>query len=128
VPPGPHILLVDDEPDFLNSMVRLLHHTPCRLYTAAGTEEALTIAQNTPLDLLITDYLMPGRDGLELIFAVNRQSPQTGLVLLTAVEKIARARAEIEEMATFDLHFKPLDRDTLMEIFRKYCPGILALD
>jgi len=116
----PHILLVDDEEGFLSSMVRLLHNTPCRLLTAGNAEEALTIFNSNPIDLLITDYLMPGRNGLELIFAVHRQSPETGLVMLTAIEEIETARVEIEQMAIFDLYLKPLDRKTLAAILSKY--------
>jgi len=116
----PHILLVDDEPAFLSSMTRLLRNAPCRLQTAGNADEALEIILDTPVDLLITDYLMPGKNGLELIFAVHRQSPQTGLVMLTAVEQIAKARVEIEEMAIFDLYFKPLTPETLTAILSGY--------
>ncbi len=116
----PHILLVDDEPAFLSSMTRLLRNSPCRLQTASNADEALAITLSTPVDLLITDYLMPGRNGLELIFAVHRQSPETGLVMLTAVEEIAKAKVEIEEMAIFDLYFKPLTTETLTTILTGY--------
>jgi two-component system, NtrC family, response regulator AtoC len=106
------VLVVDDEPGVLfgmQSLLRSLHHEPL---VARSGAEALTQLERA--DLVITDYAMPGMDGLELLGAVRQRDEALPVVLLTAQgsEKIAvravRAGAyeyvtkpfELEEIST----------------------------
>jgi two-component system, response regulator, stage 0 sporulation protein F len=85
-PLPPVIVLVDDEPD-----VRIILHRVLMAVTntydliAVGTgEAALEALERRFAPLLITDYNMPGMNGLELAEAVKAMSPTTVIVLITA--------------------------------------------
>ena len=80
------ILIVDDDPDHL----RLLEHSierycaECEVISAADGHAALKQLGVQPFDLILTDYQMPGMNGLELATAAHRTSPGTPIVLVTA--------------------------------------------
>ena len=80
------ILIVDDEPDFL----RLLEHSialsceGCEVVPVSSGYAALEQIERQPFDLILTDYQMPGMNGLELASVVQRRSPGTPVVLVTA--------------------------------------------
>lgn len=69
------VLLVDDEKMILNGLKRALFGAGWDLYTAEGGEAALTILENEPIDVIISDMLMPGMDGAELLKIVSKQYP-----------------------------------------------------
>jgi CheY-like chemotaxis protein len=81
-----HILVVDDEPAVALLMAGALKLSNRHYYVsiAHSGEEALEMLQRTPVDLLVTDLLMPGIDGLELIRQAQVVSPRTRAILLTA--------------------------------------------
>ena len=92
------ILLVDDEPKFLNSIAarfRLLGFEPL---TATCGEEALAIARKNPVDLAIVDLKMPDMDGLVTITKLKEISPDIKSVLLTAYggKKIEQATEALD--------------------------------
>ena len=80
------ILIVDDDPDLLH----LLEHSiasycaECEVVRASDGHAALEQLDGQPFDLILTDYQMPGMNGLELASTVHRRSPGTPVVLITA--------------------------------------------
>ena len=83
--PPLHVLIVDDEPTvaltLANSLAKL--RTEFVVDTAHSFAEALPQAQRTVYKLLITDYKLPGLNGLDLARAVRCISPETHIVLMT---------------------------------------------
>ncbi|MGC1955137.1 MAG: response regulator [Gammaproteobacteria bacterium] len=79
------ILLVDDEPNFLDAMER--HFRPYRqewtLITAGNGKEALALIQKHPFDLVITDILMPEKEGLEMIRELRRTHPKIRIIAIS---------------------------------------------
>ena len=62
-----HILLVDDEKVFVESMAEVLRTRGFEVETATTGKQALAIVKSSDYDLLVTDLSMPGMDGIELI-------------------------------------------------------------
>ena len=94
----PAIVVVDDEPDVLAILHRLMRDVafPYDIVAVNSAEAALDQVGLYPVPLLITDYNMPGLDGIQLIEAVKAVSPSTRVVLITAYatpELERRARA-----------------------------------
>lgn len=82
--PAKQVLIVDDEITITWLLRETLEQlSNCRIWTAAGGEDALTLCETTSFDLIITDYKMPGMDGLTLAGAIRRLQPYTVIVLLT---------------------------------------------
>ncbi|MEM8964631.1 MAG: response regulator, partial [Acidobacteriota bacterium] len=88
----PVILIVDDEPLFLSSVVDATKpaHPDWTLLTASDGEKALTILRSTQIDLLVTDLKMPKVDGVELLTRLSQLEidlPRTIVVSAYATEE-----------------------------------------
>lgn len=81
-----HILIVDDDERVLFVLSRALHalENGYRVETARSGEEALEKAKARPYDILITDIVMPGMDGVELTEAIRELYPDTVVIWITA--------------------------------------------
>lgn len=80
-----NILFVDDEPNMLASLRRMLHgmRGQWNMSFAQGGEEALAIVARTPQDVIVTDMRMPGMDGGQLLARVQEISPATVRIILS---------------------------------------------
>lgn len=111
------ILCVDDEPNILSSMKRLFRATGHHVMTAEGGEEALTMMETTPADLVISDMRMPGMSGAELLHQVRQRWPRATRLLLTGYADITSTIAAINEGRIHRYITKPWnDEDLLMTV------------
>ncbi len=90
----PIILLVDDDPAALDILHRLLHFL-VRRYEIVAVESgvaALAVIAARPVALVITDFYMPGMNGVQLTGAIKAASPTTRVAIITAydVRDVAR--------------------------------------
>jgi CheY-like chemotaxis protein len=95
----PYLLLVDDDENVLLTMqAGLKMLLDCEIVIATSGEQALQLFDGRPFDLLLTDYKMPGMDGLALAAQVRKSYPQTGIVIITAYfdDRLNEQAAEIE--------------------------------
>jgi HD-like signal output (HDOD) protein len=81
----PHILFVDDETRILGGLRRMLraHRDRWDMAFAESGEDALAIMRSTPCDVIVSDYRMPGMDGVELLQHVRDDYPGTARVILS---------------------------------------------
>ncbi len=87
------ILLVDDEPDILEELSELLLEEGYSVCGATGVDEALALYRTSPnISLVVTDMKMPGKSGLDLIEALQAESPR----MLRYIILSGHAGAEIE--------------------------------
>ena len=86
---GMLVLLVDDDADVLSLTAEMLAELGHRPLIATGGDVALRmLEEEVGIDVLLTDYAMPGMDGLELIEMVTRGWPDTRTVLMTGHAEI----------------------------------------
>ena len=79
------ILIVDDEENVALTLQNMLRKLPrCDIVVATGGEQALQLFEQQPFDLLITDYKMPGMDGITLAARVRQLYPRTAIIMITA--------------------------------------------
>ncbi len=93
------LLIVDDEHEILKALANYLSKL-CDEYivdTASCGADALEKVKQSPYELIITDYMMPTMDGLELAKAVREVSPETKVVLITAYGN-KELHASVEEL------------------------------
>ena len=96
-PPPRTILLVDDEPDILLSIKLLLERSPkgLKVITASSGPEGLEIVRSTHLDLVISDFKMPGMDGIEFLMQTHQLKPEVPRVMFTAYADAELARRAV---------------------------------
>ncbi len=83
------ILIVDDDPGILNSFEVSLASQGYQTMLAKNGQQALKIIKSSikstkPLKLMVTDFLMPGMNGIELILSARKIKPNLEFVLMTA--------------------------------------------
>jgi DNA-binding NtrC family response regulator len=110
--PEPRILIVDDEPDMVDSCARILRRAGHRCLTATDPQRALALLESERPDLLLTDLKMPGFDGLALLRRAHELDPALPVVVITAFATIESAVAAIKEGA-FDYLPKTFSADQL---------------
>jgi len=104
------ILVVDDEELLLDVLVHSLGKLSKKyqIVTARNGQEALAMARETQVDLIITDLRMPGMDGVELTEAIRDLSPRTQVIWLTAYDNRS-ARDEARRLAIYRFLTKPVN-------------------
>jgi CheY-like chemotaxis protein len=82
------ILCVDDNEQSLSIRKVMLETRGYRVVTCASGEEALKVFENGGIDLVLTDLIMPGLDGTELIARIKSISPHTPAILFSGKIRI----------------------------------------
>lgn len=84
----PTILIVDDEPD-IRQAVRLVLEggLRARVLDASSGEQGLAILAQRQVDLIMTDFKMPGMNGVEFMLEARRIAPSAPMILITAFER-----------------------------------------
>lgn len=77
------ILVADDNPEVLSVLRRALEIQGHEVLTVEDGRSALTLLDDEPVDLLITDLNMPELDGIELLLAVRENSPALPIVVVS---------------------------------------------
>jgi serine phosphatase RsbU (regulator of sigma subunit) len=109
----PKVLLVDDDAMILAGLKRQLRRQFC-IETALSGEEALRlIEQNGPYAVIVSDFLMPGMNGIEFLCRVKKDSPETVRMMLTGSADMSTAVQAVNEGSIFKFHPKPCPAETL---------------
>lgn len=109
-----YVLLVDDEPRYLETTSRLLARKGCTVITAASGMEALAMLAKEPVHVVVLDVKMPGMDGHETFRAIRKSHPLVEVILLTGHGTVDSA-VEGLKAGAFDYLMKPADIDLLWE-------------
>jgi DNA-binding NtrC family response regulator len=117
-PDAPTVLVVDDEPSNLASIEKIFQRDGMRVITADGAKAALELVRSRRVEVVLTDLMMPGVSGLELLRALKQISPDTEVVMMTAYGTVETAVQAMREGA-YDFVEKPLKRMTIIKSVRK---------
>jgi len=119
------VLVVDDEADIRLGLRRLLGTLGIAAREAGSGGDALTRLAEQPADLVITDLMMPGLTGVELLEHVKRERPETVVAVLTGFGTVQTAVQCLQAGAA---HFlaKPFDNDEILGLVRRLGGQILA--
>ena len=109
------VLLVDDEPDVRAVVRRMLERAGCAVVEAAGGREALELIAHEPtsIDVLLTDLVMPGMHGRDLIAQFRSRYPHTPVICMTG---FAGETSEVDgpELGATMVVTKPFSAEVLM--------------
>lgn len=107
----PSILVVDDDKNTRDGIARAMRSS-YQIFTAESAEAALDCLATTPVQLILSDMRMPGRDGLSLLKSLTSLYPSIPVILLTAYGSVETAVAAMKEGA-YDFLTKPINLDHL---------------
>jgi len=110
-PGGERILIVDDE-DQVRQLFAISLGERYECSTAASANEALELLATTPFDLVITDMMMPGRNGIELLRDIKSRYPDTAVIMVSGVDRPQRLRDALRVGAS-DYLIKPCELEVL---------------
>lgn len=107
-----NILVVDDEEVVLLSVRKALKRDGYNIETANAAIDALEMLKEQKYEVMITDLMMPGMDGMQLLEHVKAHIPEMRVVMITGYATMALAMQAIRQGA-FDFIAKPFTRDEL---------------
>ena len=113
------ILLVDDEDLVLSALSRMLRKENYAVLTAKGGEEGLMILEQNEVQLVISDYLMPGMDGIQFLSKVKDRYPEIMRIILTGNSDLKIVISAINEGEVYRYLTKPLEHDELIAVIRQ---------
>lgn len=117
-PPTPRatLLVVDDEEDLRTSISHYLASSlkDVDVISAASGAEALSIIRGRRVDAIVTDYRMPGMDGIAFLSAARKLRPIVRGLLATAYPDVWLAEKALNEQRISYFMIKPLDPDRLV--------------
>jgi len=112
------ILVVDDEKNIRDALVKILNKEGYNTLSAAEGKEALGILREKDVNLILTDLKMPAMDGLELLTACKMIKPNVEVILISAYGTIEKAVSAIKDGA-YDFIVKPFKRSALIEVVNR---------
>src|SRR5512134_2335593 len=110
-----HILVVDDEPDFVLAIETLLLSSGFVVSTAADGAAALHQLQTGNYDLALLDVRMPRISGMEVLRHMSERFPETQAIMLTGVSDIRQA-VECMRLGAYSYLTKPPSSDELLSV------------
>ncbi|MGQ9852499.1 MAG: sigma-54-dependent transcriptional regulator, partial [Candidatus Oleimicrobiaceae bacterium] len=106
------ILVVEDNRTIREGIVQVLAKMGHELLEATGGHEGVEVVLRQPCDLVITDYKLPGMDGLEVLRRIKQQAASTEVMAITAYGTIGLAVQAMQEGAA-DFLTKPFSHEEL---------------
>jgi FixJ family two-component response regulator len=117
---GNSIMIVDDDFDVLFTLSSYLKEAGYQITKFSKPEDALTAIGAASFDVVISDIKMPRFTGIDILDAVQRHTPDTPLIFMTAYADLDTAITAIKKGA-FDFLIKPLDYDLVSRTIAKAC-------
>jgi len=128
------ILIVDDEPDMVTSLARILSKKGFHVAQACDGDEAVAKNRSWEPDAVMMDIRMPKMNGIDACLAVQRDRPEVLVILMTGFsDALDEANESIFKMASdnrrVELMMKPLDFDRVLGLLKgEISPGTIPSD
>lgn len=105
---SPSVLIADDDESILDLLVQGFEMFGCQVFTAENGSDAWTLFNGRQVDIVLTDFQMPGLDGAQLSHRIRNHSPSTKIGVMTGGND--HTAIDLLEDGTVDYYFrKPFD-------------------
>ena len=113
------LLIVDDEPNILTTLVRLFRRDGYRLLSASSGHEALSLLAANEVGVIISDQRMPDMSGIQFLSKAREEWPDTVRIMLSGFTELSSVTDSVNKVAIYKFLTKPWDDDALREAVRK---------
>lgn len=110
---GGSVLIIDDETAIRESLETLLEFEGYSVQSAESGEEGLAKLAETPFDLVLLDFALPDRNGVEILADIRSRDPQLAVIMITAYGTVDNAVRAMQSGATNFIQ-KPWDNEKLL--------------
>jgi len=107
------LLFVDDEPNVLSALRRIFRQEKYEIITAHTAQEALALLQTHPVQLVLSDFKMPGMNGADFLKLVKERYPDIMRIMLTGHADTSAVMGAIKDGAVYKFILKPWHDDDL---------------
>jgi DNA-binding response OmpR family regulator len=116
-----HILIIDDDPQILNMLGQTLKREGHEVLEALDGKEGLKLYRENPTELVITDLIMPEKEGIETIMELQRDFPDVKIIAISGGgDNGADQYLSIARMLGVERTFaKPIERSELLKAVRE---------
>ena len=111
--PQRRLLLVDDEPNIVAAVKRLLRSEHYQIFTANSGPEGLELLAGQPVDVIVSDQRMPGMVGADFLRKAREQYPESIRIMLSGYTELQSVTDAVNEGAIYKFLTKPWDDDQL---------------
>lgn len=119
------VLVADDSSTMRKIIIRALSGLGINDVTEAENgEAAISLFPSAPFDLVLTDWNMPGKTGLEVIQAIRATNKETPIIMITT-EAEKRRVVEAIQAGVSDYLVKPFEADDLRQKVERHCPSVV---
>ncbi|OPX32751.1 hypothetical protein B1H10_07090 [candidate division KSB1 bacterium 4484_188] len=112
------ILLVEDDLNTLEGLAEILEQEKFLITKAKNGSEALAAINNHTFNLVLIDFLLPDKDGLEVSEIIIQKNPEIKIIMMTAFGSVKNA-VHAMKMGIFDYLTKPIDLEELLIVIRR---------
>lgn len=110
---GELIFLVDDEPDLLESCVRILEEEQYSCVTTTDSTKVIDLVALHNPSVIVTDFIMPGKNGMDVLKEIRAEFPDIPVIMISAYATI-NGVVEAVKSGAFDYLTKPFSSDQLV--------------
>ena len=107
------VLFVDDEIDFLETLMKRMKKRGVDVMGVGSGDEALKLLDESRPDVVVLDVKMPGMDGIQTLRELKKRYPLIEVIMLTGHANVEVAIQGME-LGAFDYLMKPMDMDELL--------------
>lgn len=112
------VMVVDDELDFLETIIKRLKARKIEVTGAESGQKALDLLAGEDFDVIVLDVKMPGIDGIETLREIKKKKPLTEVIMLTGHASV-ESGIQGMQLGAFDYVMKPVALDELLEKMRQ---------
>ncbi len=116
------ILVIDDDAQFRPMLGQMLERAGYEVVEAGDGEEGIKLYREAPTDLIITDIIMPEKEGVETIIELKRDFPDVKIIAISGGSRGIDAKSclsYVKNLGVSHVFAKPFEREELLDAIRE---------
>ena len=114
------ILIVDDEPNIRSSLTRLLQREGYDTILAENSDDAFMLLEKKAVSIVLSDFTMPGRSGVDFLREVKKRFPKTIRIILSGKADMKAVMEAVNNGVISHFLTKPWNNDILKDMIKHY--------